>query len=161
MPEKVEITRTQIIVVGEIKGLTAGQYPKWVWTDKEGKEYKVKAKNKDYFTDIIKPGEAVELGYSTFKGNEYVYNATPVADKLPVVKPTHLEPSGALSVKREMTKDDWAERDRITRESIQRQTALKAATDIACAVITQGKEMSPAKTIDTAKLFEAYLGRSV
>ena len=165
MPD-VEITRKQIIVVGEVKGLTKEQYPKWVFTDKGGNEYKINPARKDYFTDVIKPGIAVELSYSKFKNNEYIYSATPVKDKLPDevrVDKEMAKLSAAQQAKGDppgkeiMAKSDWAEKDRVTRKSIERQTTLKAATDIACALIGQGKEMSPTKVIDTAKLFEAYL----
>ena len=165
MPD-VEIIRKQIIEVGEIKGLTAGNFPKWVFTDKEGNEYKINPNRKDYFTDVIKPGVAVELSYSKFKNNEYIYSATPVADKLPDemrISDEMAELSAAQRAKGDpprkeiMAKSDWAEKDRITRKSIERQTSLNTAVDIACALIGQGKEMSPAKVIDTAKLFEAYL----
>ena len=172
MVTNVEITRKQIIVVDKVG---TNQYEDLTWTDKEGKSYKVKSTRKQYF-DCIVPDQAVEISFSKYKNTEYPYSATAVADKIEVVKPIHLTKEGGLesapyevpvvkiqtdrlspSDKEIMAKSDWAEKDRVTRKSIERQTALKEATNITCALIAQGKEMSPTKTIDIAKLFEAYL----
>ncbi len=99
---EVEIVRKQIIVVGEVKGVSSGQYPKFIFTDKEGNEYKVGANRKDYFVDVIKPGTAVELGYSTFKGTEYIYSATLVKDQLEqTLKPTPQVPQSKSSPSKE------------------------------------------------------------
>ena len=54
----------------------------------------------------------------------------------------------------EMTKGDWAEKDRITRKSIERQTALNAAVELAKNAKT---ETTTADIIRTAHIFEAYL----
>ena len=163
---EVEITRKQIIVVGEVG---TNSYGDLTWTDKEGKEYKVKSTRSEYFKDVIVPGQAVQLNFATYKGHEYPYSAEAVMDKIEAVQPTHLTEKGTLVPAKQpsptsrgkeesaMSKTDWSEKDRITRESIQRQTALKSATDIACAQIVQGKEMSTGKVIEVAKLFEAYL----
>ena len=154
MPEA-EITRKQIIVVNEVGTNTYGDL---TFTDKDGGQYKIGTKRKPYFEKVIIPNMAVQLNYvmSSF-GKEYIYNATQIKDELPTVKATHLTDKGELKPGEEMTKTDWSERDRTTRKSIERQTALKEATNIACAMIAQGKEMSPSKVIATAKLFEAYL----
>ena len=146
MPE-VEITRKQIIVVGEV---VTNQYGDLTWTDKEGKSYKVKSTRKQYFECIV-PDQAVEISFSKYRNIEYPYSATAVADTLPAVKPTHLTDKGELKPKEEMTKTDWSEKDRITRKSIERQTALKEAN-----VRVPAGESSE-KVIATAKLFEAYL----
>ena len=164
MPEKVEITRKQIIVVGEVKGLTTGQYPKWVFTDKEGNEYKINPSRKDYFTDVIQPGVAVELSYSKFKNNEYIYSAVLVKDKLPdevrvdeemAKLSAEQQAKGDPPSKEIMAKSDWAEKDRIVRKSIERQKSLEMSVEIA-KMMEVGKA-TPNSIIAVAKLFEAYL----
>ena len=60
----------------------------------------------------------------------------------------------------EMTKGDWSEKDRVTRQSIQRQTSLKAAVEWCIA----GQNTETVKTvmvITVAGLFEAYLENGV
>ncbi len=56
--------------------------------------------------------------------------------------------------KTEMTKDDWADKDRITRKSIERQKALTEANIFAAHM--QG-EILPIDVIKIAHQFEAYL----
>ena len=51
-----------------------------------------------------------------------------------------------------MTKDDWVEKDRITRKSIERQTALNAAVELAK---TGGLKFG--QLLPSAKRFEIYL----
>ncbi len=161
---EVTITRKQIIVVGEVG---TNSYGDLTWTDKEGRSYKVKSARKQYFEAIV-PGQAVEINFSEYKGIEYPYSATAVKEKIEVVEPTHLTPRGGLKPvtgtakplektepKPIMSKDDWSEKDRITRKSIERQTALNNA--VAVAELVKEYEITTAKIIATAKLFEAYL----
>ncbi len=54
-----------------------------------------------------------------------------------------------------MTKSDWGEKDRITRKSIERQTALNDAVELA--KLMGADKVTTEKIIATAKLFEAYL----
>ena len=56
-----------------------------------------------------------------------------------------------------MTKGDWAEKERITRQSIQRQTAIKASTELAVAKVRAGKETSLNEILAVAITFESYL----
>ena len=61
--------------------------------------------------------------------------------------------SAEIVAKTEMTKTDWAEKDRVTRKSIERQTALNAAVEI-----SRGAEnLTPSKITKIAKIFELYL----
>ncbi len=53
-----------------------------------------------------------------------------------------------------MTDDKWKEKDRITRKSIERQTSLNAAVELAKKV---DGVVTSEKIIATAKVFEAYL----
>jgi len=53
----------------------------------------------------------------------------------------------------EMSKEDWAERERITRISIQRQTSLNAAVEVAKTFNADSVD----KVLTIAKRFEAYL----
>ena len=119
------------------------------------KFYKNEKNGKTWYSHKIKGGD----GYCNEpKGQADVVQATPSpTSEESKSSPTPKESGSKPPPEHEMTKGDWSEKDRITRKSIERQTALKEAANIACAVIAQGKEMSPAKVIDTAKLFEAYL----
>ena len=58
-----------------------------------------------------------------------------------------------------MGKQDWAEKDRVTRKSIERQTALNAAVEVArlASAAIPTTVVTTDKLIATAKLFEAYL----
>ncbi len=54
-----------------------------------------------------------------------------------------------------MGKTDWAEKDRITRKSIERQTSLNAAIELGKALGVA--PLTSSQVIATAKRFEAYL----
>lgn len=54
--------------------------------------------------------------------------------------------------KTEMTKDEWAEREKITRKSIERQTALNAAIELA-----KSNTIALTEIIQYARRFEAFL----
>ena len=165
MPEQA-IIRTQVIVVGEVGTNTYGDL---TFTDKEGGAYKVSAKRKPYFDKVIVPGMAVQLSYamSSF-GKEYVYGAVQVKDNLPppTTPPPMTHPDAPaipkpeikgvpLNLEHGMGKSDWAEKDRITRKSIERQTSLNAAIELGKALGIA--PLTSSQVIATAKLFEAYL----
>ena len=160
------IIRTQIVIVGEVGTNT---YSDLTFTDKAGGAYKIGAKRKSYFEKVIVPGSAVQLSYamSSF-GKEYIYGAVQVKDNLPppttpppMTHPTapaipKLEPEVKPPKPEQVTgKTDWAEKDRITRKSIERQTSLNAAIELGKAMgVTP---LNSSQVIATAKLFEAYL----
>ncbi len=56
--------------------------------------------------------------------------------------------------KTEMSKDDWAEKDRVTRKSIERQKSLEMAVELAK---SSAEKVTVEKIIATAQVFEAYL----
>jgi len=62
-----------------------------------------------------------------------------------------------------MSKGDWAEKDKVTRKSIERQTALKEAVETAKIIAMQDEKaekprvISTVTIIATAKAYEAYL----
>lgn len=100
-----KITKTDVIVVDTIG---ENEYADLTWTDKAGKDYKVKQARRKYFDDIIKPNLAVELSFAEYKGHEYVYSAKLVSEKMaekasealqpqtkPVEKPVGKEVSNA------------------------------------------------------------------
>ena len=73
---------------------------------------------------------------------------------------TVLPPPGGIiqPAKEEMTKTDWAEKDKITRKSIERQTALNAAIELAkLTIVKQPEKVNSENIVLTAKYFEAYL----
>ena len=65
-----------------------------------------------------------------------------------------------LGVSKEMSKGDWAEKDRITRQSIQRQTSLKAAVEW-CIAKHATEPVKTAMVLTVASLFEAYLENGI
>lgn len=59
---------------------------------------------------------------------------------------------GGQIVEEKMTKDDWAEKDKITRKSIERQKSLEMAVETLKAGAIKDEQVIP-----TAKRFEKYL----
>ncbi len=166
MPE-VTITRKHVIVVDTV-GENA--YKDMVFKDKEGNDYKISTKRVQYFESKIVAGQAVQLNYamSSF-GKEYIYSAELVAGNLPPpVKPTTI-PVPGVEIPRQASqpivplppvppKAAGTEWDRITRKSIERQTALTDAARVAVAKISAGdKEITTEKILASAKAFETYL----
>lgn len=74
----------------------------------------------------------------------------------PTEKPPATGKSSEPKSQPEMTKNDWAERDRNTRKSIERQTSLNAAVEVA--KLMGAEKAATEKIIATAKRFEEYLG---
>lgn len=125
-----------------------------------GEEYKVSVKRNQLF-DVFQPDTEVVVGYASYMNKEYVAEATPSAQVVSTDTPIQAEkpPEKDHLVKEatkiaNMSKDDWAEKDRITRTSIQRQTALKEAVNLAS---LHPEQATGEKVIATAKKFEKYL----
>ena len=157
MPEQ-KIIRTAIIVVDSVDTNSFGDL---TFIDKESIGYKVSEKRKPYFEKIIVPGAAVQLNYamSSF-GKEYIYSAVQIKDKLPapieLTKQPATEPTktpGGKTPEVMMTKEDWAEKDRTIRKSIERQVALREAVELAKIKGVDSTE----KVVATATYFETYL----
>ncbi len=55
----------------------------------------------------------------------------------------------------QMTKEDWGEKDRITRKSIERQKSLELAVEIA--KLLGAEKVTTEKILATARVFENYL----
>ncbi len=153
------ITKTQIIVVNEVG---TNIYGDLTFTDKAGGSYKVSNKRKSYFGKVILSGAAVQLNYamSSF-GKEYIYSAVQVKDQLsPPVIPSQVKLSNVeQSSSKKMSKEDWAEKDRITRKSVERQKALELAKDWAVALLnsssfTKKDVLSAMSIIEIANVFE-------
>ncbi len=89
------------------------------------------------------------------------YNITdilPVADKLPppvTPKSTESIKAQAVETPPPPLKDNWVEKDKITRKSFERQTSLNASVEVA--KLMGADKMTTDKIIATAKRFEAYL----
>lgn len=86
-----DITRKQVIVVDTVE---SNDYGDMLFTDKEGKNYKIGSKRVEYFLGIITEGVAVELSYSTAYNKEYIYSAVQVKDGLPPPTQTKTQPEG-------------------------------------------------------------------
>ncbi len=132
--------------------------------DTLGNKYLLSAKNIN-LADALIEGRASKISaaktsYGTYINSAVLFDGKPSVEKR-IEAASEIPKVGKIIPKTEpqesMSKSDWAEKDRITRKSIERQVALKESTNIACAVIAQGKEMSPGKVIEVAKLFEEYL----
>ncbi len=160
------ITKSKTIKIAEVG---SNSYGDMTFTDTEGAQYKITVKRKSYFEKVIEAGAVVKLNYamSSF-GKEYIYNAMIASDLKPegekttptVIASTTLVKEairlGAVPIPtKEMSKDDWREKDRITRKSIERQSSLNAAVELA--KLLGADKVTSDKVIATAKLFESYL----
>lgn len=156
---KTEIIRYEVVTANEgIKN----QYGDLEFTDTMGNKHKIGNKRSGLFSAII-PGRAVKLGYATYMNKEYIASAelfdgtpqnpkqdAPQAKSTPPKEEIHTTTTPATV----MTKEDWPEKDRVIRKSIERQTSLNAAVELAKKV--EGV-VSSEKIIATARVFEAYL----
>lgn len=148
MPEPV-IVRSVDIVVDKVD---YNSYGDMVFTDTEGNERKVGAKRLSYFKNEIIPDKAVRLNYimSSF-GKEYIYNAIPaeqlIKAKEPVVKSTEIPKEGKIIPNVGKYKADPAKT-----ESIERQTSLKSAVELAVAKIIEVDSI-----LSWATVFDMYL----
>ena len=164
---KPEITRQAIIVVDLAE---KNQYGDLIVTDKDGKKYKV-SKKRERLYPLFAHDTAVELSYAVYNEIEYIADAILVGEMIESGKPAETGGVGVPTleeskqeaekiIKRnadKMTKEDWSEKDKTTRKSIERQVSLKAATEFACALIGQGKEVRTEQVVATANVFEKYL----
>ena len=167
MPEKYApppITRSEVVVV---KSSYRNTYGDLIFTDTLDKEHKVGNKRSQLFS-IIEEGNglAVKLDYSSYMNKEYIAGVS-LFDGLPPVEKriepitAGVEPSklakeavklGAEPTTDNMSKKDWAEKDKITRKSIERQTSLNAAVKLAEVGVLKPDQIMP-----SAKIFEYYL----
>ena len=74
-----------------------------------------------------------------------------------VVKEIEQEGGKIVSVEEKMTKEDWDNKDKITRKSIERQKALEIAERWSESVISTGTPLETKDLLKVAKLFEKYL----
>ena len=122
-------------------------------TDSLGNVTKIGDKRAHLF-ELFVPGRVVKLIWDNYKNKDYVSDAELFDGEPPPEK--QIKPiTAGVAPKQDTTKEDWAEKDRITRKSIERQTALNNAVAVAKLLETTG--VTTAKIIATAKLFEAYL----
>ena len=122
-----EITRSEVVVV-DSKELN--DYGDLIFKDKGGNSHKISNKRADALSRFIVEGKAVELNYSEYMNKEYIYTARLVEDALP--EPIFGAP-GKESKPSEgkMSKEDWEEKERRTRQSIERQTSIKISAGLA------------------------------
>ena len=117
--------------------------------------------------NLLQPKLAVEV--ETQKKGNYtnIIGAKSVAEQVERAIET-AEKAGvkvkSATVEEKMTKDDWKEKDKITRTSIQRQTALKEANLQTLKQIELNPKIAELKspeiaqvTINVARIFEKYL----
>ncbi len=69
-------------------------------------------------------------------------------------------PAELTAVDNKMSKGDWSEKDRVTRQSIQRQTSLKAAVEW-CIAKQATEPVTTVMVLTVAGLFESYLENGV
>ncbi len=151
----VEITRKKIIVVDSVG---KNDYGDLIFNDKEGNDYKVSAKRRQYFDKIIELDAAVQLNYSSFKGREYVYSAVQVKDSLPEAKPETKQ--GAPQSKSSPVKPQGGSLGRD--ENKNRAFCLSYAKDWTIALLaspsfTKKESLNARAIIAVAKEFETYL----
>lgn len=98
----------------------------------------------------IKAGDLIELE-PIIKGKHINFDKWNMLEQVREEKP-----KDGKTQQDEMSKDDWAERERITRKSIERQVALKSAIELG-QIIFSSDEITIISILTTAKLFEEYL----
>ena len=64
-------------------------------------------------------------------------------------------------VSKDMTKEDWADKDTRTRRSIERQKALAEANAWCIAQLQAGNGVKTVELLSVAKLFESYLDNGI
>ncbi len=117
------------------------------------KFYKNEKDGRTWYSHKIKDGS----GYCNEPKGEETMVSTPI--KTPASSEVKPEPPAqpAAVAESKMTDGKWIEKDRITRKSIERQTSLNAAVEVAGLIKEYGKDITTVNIIATAKLFEAYL----
>ncbi len=161
MPEPAIIDTTTI----QVKSTTKDTYGNLIVTPMVGEDIKISEKRKSLF-DIFQEGATVKLFWAEYMHKKYVARAevteptqTETGVK-PLTQQVSQESTGKVVIapqekppKTEMSKDDWAEKDKVTRKSIERQVALKAAVEFAA---IKGSD-DTAKVIATAKIFASFI----
>jgi hypothetical protein len=112
----------------------------------DGKNYNI-FDNKLF--DIFEVNKAIKLSGETNGAFFNTKNAEPVGELINKM----IEKGGKVTSVEPMTKEDWQEKDRITRKSIERQKSL----EMALKALEVGA-IDADKVIPTAKRFEQYLG---
>ena len=108
---------------------------------------KLKISNKrNQLFDIFQPGAEVKVGYASYMNTEYIASAEQTG--IHTISKTVEESAKS----KPEPKTDWAERDRITRKSIERQTSLNAAIELA-----KVDKIKPEQILPVAARFESYL----
>jgi len=141
---KQEITRYAVVTVDGVDDIN--QYGDLTFSDTEGNKHKIGNKRSGLFSAII-PDRAVKLGYAIYMNKEYIATAE-LYDGQPA-KPKPLAPQAKSTP---VKADKWDEKDGITRKSIERQTSLNAAVELAKVGI-----IKPDQVLPSAKKFEEYL----
>ena len=118
------------------------------------KFYRKEKDGRSWYSHKIKDGG----GYCNEPKEEEAMASTPI--KTPASSKVKPEPPAqpATVAESKMTDGKWVEKDRITRKSIERQTSLNAAVEVAKILLDVGTDkVTTEKIIATAKVFEAYL----
>jgi len=146
MPEP-EIVRTEVITPESVVG---DNYGNIIVKTTTGAEVKVNKKHEglhQLFYDATEEGRALKIGYAVYMNREYVHTSELFDGKPPVEKQVKPITAGVGKTEAmndmmnrvnriyEMTPDKWADKDRITRESIEAQVAMKCLTDLTIAGI--------------------------
>lgn len=164
-----------ILVITKVEDATFSNsgkpYKKVTGMDDKGKEKLVSVTT--YFKEqypLLREGSKLE--FKMVKQGNYwnVAGITPVGDShtseppTPEPPPEHAtsgvkEPAKTnIQPNNEMSKEEWAERERTTRKSIERQKSLDTATQWTVAVLSNGKkDLKGTDIIKVAQVFEYYL----
>lgn len=147
-----------IIVVGATRMDGYGNL--WVTPKGGGDDVKVGVKRVNLHP-IFQQGKAVMCHWEVYMNKPYVADAKLVEGELPHT-PSEPTPEGVQEAYEKsrkdlekMSKGDWDEKDRRTRKSIERQTALNVAVEIV--KLNPPTEKVTEKVLATAKRLEEYL----
>jgi len=175
MPDrKPQVLRYLKFIVDHTEG---NDYGDLTVTSKTGKVYKINKKHSRLHA-IFQPDAEVIVGWASYLNRDYIAVAHP-ADQFPegytveeeTLTQQKTPPSGTLPskpqqakgedkskvVRENMSKDDWAEKNRVTRKSIERQTALNCAVEFAKILMTVKPGIKTEQIVATARVFETYL----
>ena len=146
--KKPEIIRKATL---EVARVGKNEYGDLIFTDSAGAETKIGAK-RAFLYDAFVAGCSTEVGYATYNGHEYIAEAT-LVDNRPPGAPLGTTVITPMENNASMSKDDWAAKQRIERESIESQVAFKKGLDLLCAYVAAGTEI-PKGTTTTGKFIE-------
>ncbi len=118
--ETPKIERRKVITVAHAQ---LNDYGDLLVTDTENNEHKI-GKKRAQLHELFQTDAVIELGYASYMNREYIAVAHP-SEGVPPKPSSAAPPKETPKPSDKMSKDDWAEKDRSTKESIEKQVWIK------------------------------------